>query len=117
MKNSVKAIALILVLVAALGVLFIPSKAFAANAQDVVVATNENDVMISKAMAAALVVGVVASVGAIAMGIAIFKSAEGVARQPEAAGKIQTLMMLGMVFIETAIIYALIVVIFIIFVL
>lgn len=71
----------------------------------------------SKAMAACIVVGVVAAVGAISMALAICKSSEGVARQPEAGGRIQTMLMLGLVFIETAIIYALIVAILIIFVL
>ena len=55
--------------------------------------------------------------GAIAMGVAVGKSTEGIARQPEAEGKIRTTLMLGLVFIETAIIYALLVVILIIFVL
>ena len=55
--------------------------------------------------------------GAIAMGMAVSKSAEGISRQPEAEGKIRTTLMLGLVFIETAIIYALLVVILIIFVL
>ena len=45
------------------------------------------------------------------------KATEGIARQPEAEGKIRTTMMLGLVFLETAIIYALLVVILIIFVL
>ena len=49
--------------------------------------------------------------------IAIGKSAEGMSRQPEASGSIRSSMMLGLVFIETAIIYALIVAILIIFVL
>ncbi len=71
----------------------------------------------SKAIAAAIVVGVSSAMGAIAMGIAISKSAESIARQPEAAGKINSAMMLGLVFIETLIIYALIVAILIIFVL
>ena len=56
-------------------------------------------------------------VTAIGMGMAVSKSAEGIARQPEAEGKIRTTLMLGLVFIETAIIYALLVVILIIFVL
>ena len=55
--------------------------------------------------------------GAVGMGLATAKSAESIARQPEAEGKIRTMMMLGLVFIETAIIYALLVVILIIFVL
>ena len=49
--------------------------------------------------------------------LAAGKSTEGIARQPEAEGKIRTTLMLGLVFIETAIIYALLVVILIIFVL
>ena len=71
----------------------------------------------TKAVAAAIVVAVAAAAGAIGMSIAISKSAEGMSRQPEAAGKINSAMMLGLVFIETAIIYALIVAILIIFVL
>ena len=67
-----------------------------------------------KALAAGLAVGIAAAGG---MGLATAKSAEGIARQPEAEGKIRTMMMLGLVFIETAIIYALLVVILIIFVL
>lgn len=55
--------------------------------------------------------------GAIAIGMAVAKSVEGIARQPEAESKIRTTLMLGLVFIETAIIYALLVVILIIFVL
>ena len=78
---------------------------------------NENDVKSSKAFAAALTVAVAASVGAIAMGIAIVKAVDGIARQPEADGKIRTSLMLGLVFVETAIIYALIVAVLIIFVL
>ena len=45
------------------------------------------------------------------------KAVDAIARQPEAEGKIRTTMMLGLVFLETAIIYALLVVILIIFVL
>ena len=77
----------------------------------------EDDTKGTKAIAAAIVVAVAAAAGAIGMAIAISKSAEGMSRQPEAAGKINSAMMLGLVFIETAIIYALIVAILIIFVL
>lgn len=71
----------------------------------------------TKAMAAAICVGLAAAAGAVGMALAISKSAEGISRQPEAEGKIRTTLMLGLVFIETAIIYALIVAILIIFVL
>lgn len=71
----------------------------------------------SKAIAAAIVVGLAAALGAFAMGMAISKSNEAIARQPEASSQIRSGLMLGLVFIETAIIYALIVAILIIFVL
>jgi len=71
----------------------------------------------SKALASAIAIGLPAAGGAIAMGIAIAKSVDGISRQPEAEGKIRTSLMLGLVFIETAIIYALIVAILVIFVL
>ncbi|MBQ1733600.1 MAG: ATP synthase F0 subunit C [Lachnospiraceae bacterium] len=70
-----------------------------------------------KAIGAGIGVGLAALGGAIGMGIAVSKSSEGVARQPEAGGKIQTMMMMGLVFIETVVIYALIVAILVIFVL
>ena len=70
-----------------------------------------------KSIAVGLAIGIAAGGGAIGMGLATAKSAEGISRQPEAEGKIRTMMMLGLVFIETAIIYALLVVILIIFVL
>ena len=65
-----------------------------------------------KAIAAAASVA-----GAISMGVSISKASESISRQPEAAGSIRTSLMLGLVFIETAIIYALIVAILIVFVL
>ena len=71
----------------------------------------------TKAIAAAAVVAIVAAAGAVGMAVAISKSTESMARQPEAAGKINSAMMLGLVFIETTCIYALIVAILIVFVL
>ena len=71
----------------------------------------------SKALAAAICLAVVGAFGAIAMGLAISKSADGISRQPEAEGKIRTTLMLGLVFIETLVIYALVLAILIIFVL
>lgn len=70
-----------------------------------------------KAIASAIAVGLAAAGGAVAMGLSIAKAVEGISRQPEAEGKIRTSLMLGLVFIETAIIYALIVAILVIFVL
>lgn len=70
-----------------------------------------------KAVATGIAIGLAAAGGAVGMGIAAGKSVEGIARQPEAESEIRTTLMLGLVFIETAIIYALLVVILIIFVL
>ncbi len=71
----------------------------------------------AKAIASGIAIGVAAAGGAIGMGIAVAKSAEGISRQPDAEGKIRTTMMLGLVFLETVVIYALLTVILIIFVL
>ena len=108
-----------------LSVVLVPFKVKAAEAGEgnMLIATQEtttdnaDNSIGSKAIAAAIAIGLSAAAGAIGMGLAISKSAEGVARQPEASGKIQTLMMLGLVFVETVVIYALIVAILIIFVL
>ena len=79
--------------------------------------TQQDNAAGSKSLAAGIAIGLAAAGGAIAMGVAVGKAAEGIARQPEAESKIRTTLMLGLVFIETAIIYALLVVILIIFVL
>lgn len=71
----------------------------------------------AKAIGASLGVGLGALGAAIGMGIAIAKAADGISRQPEAESKIRTTLMLGLVFIETVVIYALIVAILVIFVL
>ena len=100
--------------------LALAAPAFAADAPDASEAAAQTEVdntIGSKAIAAGIAVGLAAATGAIAMGMATAKSTESIARQPEAEGKIRTTLMLGLVFIETAIIYALLVVILIIFVL
>ena len=79
--------------------------------------TQQDNAAGSKSLAAGIAIGLAAAGGGIAMGVAVGKSTEGIARQPEAESKIRTTLMLGLVFIETAIIYALLVVILIIFVL
>ena len=61
------------------------------------------------ALVAALAVFIPACVGAIAMCFVISKAIDAIARQPEADGKIRSAMILGIVFIETTIIYALII--------
>ena len=106
-----KAFALLLCLVLALTALLTVT-AFADTAPADGTAAQTEEAADSGVSAKAIASGV-----AIGVAMAIAKSAEGIARQPEAEGKIRTTMMLGLVFLETAIIYALLVVILIIFVL
>ena len=123
--KTMKKFAAIAALLIALFVLSVPALAAAdSNAaapaetvQTVEEGSNENDVTSAKAMGAGLMIGIACLGGALAMGIAVGKSSEAIARQPEANGQIRTTMMMGLVFIETVIIYALIVAILIIFVL
>lgn len=60
-------------------------------------------------LAAGLAIAFVAACGAISMMLSIRKAIDGIARQPEADGKIRSTLILGLVFIETAIIYVLII--------
>ena len=123
--KTMKKFAAIAALLIALFVLSVPALAAAdSNAaapaeteQTVEEGSNENDVTSAKATGAGLMIGIACLGGALAMGIAVGKSSEAIARQPEANGQIRTTMMMGLVFIETVIIYALIVASLIIFVL
>lgn len=121
MKKFTKKISMVMMMLMMFGILSAPVYAAGDNdtAQAVAIEATEDTENSAgdKAMAAAISIGLAAAAGAIAMGMAISKSAEGIARQPEAEGKIRTTLMLGLVFVETAIIYALIVAILIIFVL
>lgn len=78
---------------------------------------NADNSVSGKAIAAGVAIGLACLGGAIGMGIAIAKASEGISRQPEATGNIRSSLMLGLVFIETVVIYALIVSILLIFVL
>ena len=124
MKKSLKGILTVLTLVILLLAIAIPVLAAAPAEATEVAATAEEVVeqadsglLSNKAWAAAIVVAIAAAAGAIGMAWAISKSVDGIARQPEAEGSIRTTLMLGLVFVETAIIYALVVAILIIFVL
>ena len=127
MKNVKKIVLAMMILILSIGILAAPFKAFAAGGEEEsgsgyeVVEAGDTSYRLSttamKALAAAIAIAIPAALGALAMGIATSKSVEGISRQPEASGKIQSLWMLGMVFVETAVIYALVVTILIVFVL
>lgn len=89
----------------------------AAAASESTVEETKDQTKAIKAIAASAAVGAVAVAAALGMAAVIRKTAESMARQPEAAGKLNSAMMLGLVFLETVVIYALIVAILVIFVL
>lgn len=117
MKTIIKKISVMILLIMTLAAFSVPVFAAEPDASGEAMVGETLNSTGDKALAAAICVGLAAAAGAIGMGWAIAKSSEGISRQPEAEGKIRTSLMLGLVFIETAIIYALIVAILIIFVL
>lgn len=126
MKKSFKGIAAVLLLIIIMLSVAIPVLAAGADNDQPIVAegveavtveATEGSVLGAKAYGAAIAIGIAAAGGAVGMGLAVAKAVDGLARQPEAESKIRTMLMLGLVFIETAIIYALVIAILIIFVL
>ena len=69
-------------------------------------ATNENDVDMAKAIAAGLAIGIAAFGGALGQGRAAAAALEGIARNPNASGKLFTPFILGLALIESLVIYA-----------
>ena len=106
----------IITLAISIAILFVLAMPVFAAGEDVAV-TAANSVLGDKALAAAIAVGLAAAAGAVGKGIAVARATEAISRQPEAENKIRTTLMLGLVFVETAIIYALVIAILIIFVL
>ena len=120
LKKRIPAFLLVLLVVLALTIpaLAAPETSNASSPDAAVTTAAQTDNTTSgKSLATGIAIGLAAAGGAIGMGLVAGKSVEGIARQPEAESKIRTTLMLGLVFIETAIIYALLVVILIIFVL
>ena len=68
------------------------------------------------ALAAAIAV-LTGGAAAVSMAIATSKAAESIARQPEAAGKVNSSLMFGLILMETCAVYALLAAILIIFIL
>lgn len=94
----------LLALVSMFSTLAIASTAFAQDAS-----ANQYDVDMFKALAAGLAIGIAAFGGALGQGRASAAALEGIARNPNASGKIFVPMILGLALIESLVIYALIV--------
>jgi F-type H+-transporting ATPase subunit c len=58
---------------------------------------------------AGFALGLAAFGAALAQGNATAKAAEGIARQPEAGGRIQTLLIIGLAFMESLVLYVLLI--------
>jgi len=73
-------------------------------------ADNEFTVSSSKAIAAGIGFGLAAGLAAIGQGIVGSKATEGAARNPGAAGTVQTLMIIALALIESLVLFALVIV-------
>lgn len=74
-----------------------------------------NQFFSSTVMAAAFGVAIAAFGGALGQGFALSKAVESIARQPEASGEIRGALLIGLVLIESLVIYALVVSLILIF--
>jgi len=114
LKKIVTFLMAVLIILAVVGTTFAAETA--AGAPAVKKATNESvNFFAFTVLAAALGVGLAALGCGLGQGMATAKAAEGLARQPEAAGKIQTMLILGLAFIESLTIYALVIGLILIF--
>lgn len=91
-------------LVSLLTPLLVASTAFAQDA-----GSNENDVVMAKSIAAAIAISVAAFGGALGQGRAAAAALDGIARNPNASGKLFVPMILGLALIESLVIYALVI--------
>jgi F-type H+-transporting ATPase subunit c len=101
----------ILRLVALFAPLMVTGSAFAQDA-----ASNEQDVLMAAYMAAGLAIGVAAFGGALGQGKASAAALDGIARNPNASGKLFTPMILGLALIESLVIYALVIALILVFI-
>ncbi|HEX8491591.1 MAG TPA: hypothetical protein VF658_02005 [Pyrinomonadaceae bacterium] len=74
------------------------------------VADNENSVNKYKALAAGFGFAIAAGLGALGQSRIASSAVEGAARNPGAAGRIQTMMILGLALIESLVLFALLIV-------
>lgn len=95
---------------AALGTFLIPSMAFAQSA----VESNKLDVYLWEAAAAGFAIAIAALGGTMAQGRATATALEGISRNPGAAAKIQTPLILGLALIESLVLFALVIAIMLI---
>ena len=79
-------------------------------------AAGDAGVMAAKAYATAIGMGIAAGLCGIGQGMGVKGCCEGIARNPEAGGQLSTTLILGLAFIESLAIYALVVNLILLFV-
>ena len=72
-------------------------------------ADNESTVASSRALAGGIGFGIAAGLAAIGQGLVGSRAAEGAARNPGAAGQVQTLMIIALALIESLVLFALLI--------
>jgi F-type H+-transporting ATPase subunit c len=75
-------------------------------AQDAGGASNLNDVKMYAALASGFAIGLAALGGTLGQGRAVGAALEGISRNPGAAARIQTAMILGLAFIESLVLFS-----------
>lgn len=113
--KKIKRLSALLMLLTVLFIIAVPVLADEGNTTAVAAEAKDSGVN-GKGIGAGVAIGIAAGLGALGMGIATGRSSEAMSRQPELKGDIRTTLILGIVFMETAIIYALIVAVLVIFV-
>lgn len=92
-----------------LGVLFASATAFAQTAGAAEAADNANTIAKWAKLAAGIGFAIAAGLGALGQARVAASAAEGAARNPGASGRIQILMIIGLAFIETLVIFTLVI--------
>ncbi len=103
------------ILVMVLGIMLIAPAAFAAAAEAATPEATKMSFYATVALASALGIGIATLGTGIGMGLGIGRAVEGIARNPEASGKIMTTMIVGLALIESLAIYTLVVVLILLY--
>lgn len=99
-----------------MGTTMIPAASFAAEAAGAAGGGSGVTYFAVTVATAGLALALAALGGALGQGNLAGKAMEAIARQPEAAGKIQTAMLLGLAFVESLVIYVLLIAFILLFV-
>lgn len=103
------------IMILVLGLMLIAGAAFAAEAAEGGADAAKLSFFGTVAAASAIGIGIAALGTGIGMGLGIGRAVEGIARNPEASGKIMTTMIVGLALVESLAIYTLVVVLILLF--